>query len=107
MYPSFLIAVSRGFGGYWFRLDPLAVDRTHLTIEAYVLPEFAGEDGIADAMLASVAAINDEDIPINERTAAGLRSRFAMPGRVSHLEASPWHFRRWLLERMGAHRPED
>ena len=100
VYPSLLVAVSRGFGGYWFRVEPRSVDSTDLTIEAFVLPEFAEEDGVGEAMLTSVAAINEEDIEINERTAAGLRSRFARAGRVSHLEASPWHFRRWLVERV-------
>lgn len=102
VYPSLLIAIERGFGMVWFRTEPLAADRTHLTIEAFVLPELGDEPGIGQAVLDGLTAINDEDVIINERTAAGLRSKFARPGRVSHLEASPWHFRRWLLDRIEA-----
>ena len=99
-YPTLLVAVSRGLGAYWFRVEPLAADATMLTIELLLLPEFATVDGIAEEMLESVERINDEDVVINEQTAAGLRSRFARPGRVSHLEGSPWHFRQWLIRRM-------
>ncbi len=102
VYPSTLIAVNRGSGMMWFRLEPQGVDHCRLVIEPYVLPEFADEPDIGRLYEESLRAINDEDVVINERTAAGLRSNFAAPGRVSHLEASPWHFRRWLLDRMDA-----
>ena len=100
VYPSTLIAINRGIGMIWFRLAAVSVDHCHLVIEPFVLPELADEPGIGELYLAGLRAINDEDALINERTAAGLRSKFAAPGRVSHLEGSPWHFRRWLLDRM-------
>jgi len=100
VYPSLLIAIERGAGMLWFRTTPLSAADTELTIEAFVLPEFADEPDIDLAMLESVERINDEDISINIRTAAGSRSKFARPGRVSHLEGSPWHFRRWIVNQM-------
>lgn len=100
LYPSMLIAISRGMGMFWFRLTPLSADRCHLSIESLVLPEFAEEAGIGDVLAESIAAINAEDIVINERTATGLRSQFARAGRVSVLEKSPWHFRQWLVTRV-------
>jgi len=100
VYPSLLIAIERGLGMLWFRTEPVSADETALTIEAFVLPELADEPGIGEAMLESVERINDEDVSINERTALGSRSKFARPGRVSHLEGSPWHFRRWIVNQM-------
>ncbi len=100
MYPSLLVAILRGVGMVWFRLDAVEADRSHLAIEVFVLPEYADDPELGAALLDGVAAINDEDVPINERTAEGLRSHYAEPGRLSHLEAATWHFRRWLLGRM-------
>lgn len=100
VYPSLLIAIERGVGMLWFRTEPTAADHTALTIEAFVVPELADTPDIDVAMLESVERINDEDISINERTALGSRSKFARPGRVSHLEGSPWHFRRWIVNQM-------
>lgn len=100
VYPSLLIAIERGVGILWFRTSPISAEQTALTIEAFVVPELADEPGIGLAMLESVERINDEDVSINERTARGSRSKFARPGRVSHLEGSPWHFRRWIVNQM-------
>lgn len=100
VYPSLLVAITRKSGMAWFRVDPADVDRTSLTIEAFVLPELAGDAEIGDETLAILEAINDEDTPINQRTAVGLKSKFASPGRISHLEAGTWHFRQWLLSQM-------
>lgn len=99
-YPSLLVAIDRGVGFYWFRTEPVSTDQTMLTIESFVRPELVDVPDIGEQLLTSVAAINEEDIWVNERTAAGLRSRFATPGRLSHLEASPWHFHRWLIRQM-------
>ncbi len=100
LYPSTLVAINRGFGAFWFRPEPRSVDHTHLTISAHLLPEIADTPGIGEATLEGLMAINDEDAAINARTAAGMRSKFARPGRISHLEAAAWHFRRWLVQRM-------
>ena len=104
VYPSLLIAINRGLGMFWFRAEPVSADETMLTIEALVLPELADMPDIGAGLIDVVTAINDEDAVINERTAAGLRSTFARPGRVSHLEAAPWHFRRWLITQLSVDR---
>lgn len=99
-YPSLLVAIERGAGALWFRTAPVSAEETALTIEVLVLPERVDVPDLATMMLDSVERINDEDVSINKRTALGARSKFARPGRVSHLEGSPWHFRRWIVEQM-------
>jgi len=101
MYPSFLLAILRGVGMAWFRLDALNVARSHLTIEVFLVPEYAADAELAKGVLDQFARINEEDVLINHRTAEGLRSKYAEPGRLSHSEAGTWHFRQWLLGRMG------
>jgi phenylpropionate dioxygenase-like ring-hydroxylating dioxygenase large terminal subunit len=97
-FPTLMFAISRGVGMTWFRLEPKTADHTELTIEVFVLPEFANDHDVVKVLVDSLVEINAEDIPINARTAAGLKSRFAKPGRISHLEAPTWVFRRWLLD---------
>lgn len=97
-FPTLMFAINRGLSMTWFRLRPLATDATMLTVEFYVLPEFAGEPEIVQRFVDRLVAINAEDIRVNTRTAAGLKSRFAEAGRISHLEAPTWTFRKWLLD---------
>jgi hypothetical protein len=82
----------------WFRLEPVSERASALTIDVLVLPDFADDTALGEMLVSSTRAINDEDVPINRRTMAGLRSRFATQGRISDLEAATWHFRRWLVE---------
>lgn len=96
-YPTLMFAILRGVGMVWFKLEPLSATASQLTIECYHLPEVTADPEMVKRRLAANAAVNDEDVPINEMTAAGLRSRFATPGPISHLEAATWHFRQWLL----------
>ncbi len=103
VYPTLMFAILRGVGMVWFRLEPLSAANSHLTIECYQLPDIPADPEAVALRLAGNAAVNEEDAPINELTAAGLRSRFAVPGPISHLEAATWHFRRWLLERIAHH----
>jgi hypothetical protein len=53
-----------------------------------------GGDGLARLLLEGLRAI---DVVINRRTARGLRSRFARPGRAIRIEMRRWQFRRWRL----------
>lgn len=99
-FPTLLIAISRGFGVAWFRLEPEAVDHTSLTIEALVLPEFADDPEVGAGFLDVLHEINEEDVRINAATAAGLRSAFAAAGAESPLEGANTRFRRWLVDRM-------
>lgn len=97
VYPSLLFAVFRGVGIAWFRLSPLSPDRCQLSIEVYVQPELVD---VGPALVEAARVVNDEDIVVNRRSAEGLASRYATRGPVSPLEASCWHFRRWLLAAM-------
>jgi phenylpropionate dioxygenase-like ring-hydroxylating dioxygenase large terminal subunit len=97
-FPLLVFSIVRGSGVLWFKLQPRQVDLTTLDIVILVDPDTT--DGQAEYLAETARLINDEDVPINERTHAGLRSRFAQPGPVSHLELGCWQFRRWLAERM-------
>lgn len=101
VYPTLMFAILRGVGMVWFRLESRSASESHLTIEVYQLPEVPADPDVVRRRLAANAAVNDEDVPINEMTASGLRSRFATPGPISHLEAATWHFRQWLLNTIG------
>jgi phenylpropionate dioxygenase-like ring-hydroxylating dioxygenase large terminal subunit len=98
VFPTLVFAVVRGVGLTWFRLEPVSELASALTIDVLVLPEFAHDAALGEMLVSSTRAINDEDVPINQRTMVGLRSRFAAQGRISNLEAATWHFRRWLVE---------
>jgi phenylpropionate dioxygenase-like ring-hydroxylating dioxygenase large terminal subunit len=98
VFPTLMFAVVRGFGLTWFRLQPVSEVASTLAIEVFLLPEFADDAALGEMLVSSTMAINDEDVPINRRTMAGLQSRFAAQGRISDLEAATWHFRRWLVE---------
>jgi len=100
-YPSTLVVIDRGLGMFCFRAEPLSTATCQLMIESFVLAGLADVPDIGADLIAAVAVINNEDTLINERTAAGLCPKCAALGRVSHLEAAPWHFRRWLVQRMG------
>ena len=98
VFPTLVFAVVRGLGLTWFRLEPISEVESALTIDVLLLPEFGDDPALGEMLVASTTAVNDEDVPINRRTMAGLRSSFATQGRISDLEAATWHFRRWLVE---------
>jgi len=100
MYPTLLFAILRGVGMVWFKLNPRSPEFTDLVIELHLVPELAEDAQLVEAALAGIAAVNEEDIPVNTRTAEGLRSRHAKQGPISHLEAGTRHFRRWLLSQL-------
>ncbi|GIU90015.1 MAG: hypothetical protein KatS3mg010_1114 [Acidimicrobiia bacterium] len=56
-----------------------------------------GGDRVARLLLDGLHVMSDDDVVINRRTARGLRSRFARPGRASRLEEGCWQFHRWQL----------
>jgi nitrite reductase/ring-hydroxylating ferredoxin subunit len=99
-FPTLMFAVLRGVGMLWFRVEPVSVNETQLTIEVFALPELAEQSEVVEFLVSSAAAVNAEDIPINARTSLGLHSRFATPGRISHLEEPTLLFRRWLIARI-------
>ena len=104
VFPLHLFSIVRPFGLVWFRLEVHDVDDVDLELHGFLSPEHANDAGVTQLFLNGLRAINDEDVMINRRTAHGLRSRFAQPGRVSTLEAGCYQFRQWWLERMGSRR---
>lgn len=98
VYPTLGFVIVRGLGGYWFDMRPIDATRTSLDIVTLVPPDAPAE--IGELLLESAVHVNDEDVAINERTQRGLGSRFAVAGRVSHLEQACWSFRRWLIDRL-------
>jgi phenylpropionate dioxygenase-like ring-hydroxylating dioxygenase large terminal subunit len=97
-YPTLSFVIVRGLGGYWFDMRP--IDATHTSLDIVVLVPPDSPPEIADLLLESAVHVNDEDVLINERTQRGLRSRFAVAGRVSPLEQACWEFRRWVADRL-------
>lgn len=97
-FPTLLFAVLRGVGVTWFDLVPIGPGQCELRIEILVKPDLVDD---AAFLVESTAAINEEDIAINEATWAGMQSRAYVPGPVSPLEGACWQFRRWLVGVMG------
>jgi phenylpropionate dioxygenase-like ring-hydroxylating dioxygenase large terminal subunit len=99
VFPHLLFSWARPDLVVWFDLVPAGVDETSLDIR--VLAEPDADPAVIELMCATLAQINEEDAAVNERTQAGLGSRFAVPGPISHLEKATWEFRNWVLERLG------
>lgn len=99
-YPTLGFVIVRGLGAYWFDMRPIDATHTSLEIVTLVAPDAPTE--IGELLMESAIHVNDEDIPINERTQLGLGSRFAVQGRLSALEQACWEFRRWLVDRLTA-----
>jgi hypothetical protein len=102
VFPLHLFSIVRPFGLAWFRLEVHDVEDVDLELQAFLAPEHVDDPVIAQLVLDSLRSINDEDVVVNRRTARGLHSRFAQPGRISRLEMACWQFRQWWLARMTA-----
>jgi hypothetical protein len=88
----------------WYQVEPQAVDRLVLRIHLCVPPAVAEDPSRAAdiAQLRSlVDAIHQEDIRACAGVQAGLASRYARAGRLSHLEKALWQFHRFLAARLG------
>ncbi len=99
-FPLLMFSIVRPFGLVWFRLAVHDVEDVDLELQGFLSPEHADDEGVAQLFLDGLRMINDEDVEINRRTAEGLRSRFARPGRVSRLEEGCRQFRQWWLAQM-------
>jgi phenylpropionate dioxygenase-like ring-hydroxylating dioxygenase large terminal subunit len=97
-FPMLVFSIARGAGVLWFKLQPHSVDRT--TLEIVILVPADAPPELGELLAESIREINDEDVSINERTHAGMRSSFAVPGRISHLERGVWQFRQWLINQL-------
>lgn len=102
VFPAHLFVLIRPSRMAWFKLQvsgPLHVD---LDVELFAPPSEVHDTEAHAEALAAISFINLEDKEINMRTQRGMGSRFARPGRVSHLERGTWQFRRWVAERLRA-----
>jgi hypothetical protein len=99
-FPLLLFSIVRPAGLIWFRMEVHDVADVDLELHAFLAPGQARDEEAVRMLVDSVRAINDEDMAINRRTAQGLRSRFAAPGRISRLEEGCRQFHEWWLARM-------
>lgn len=91
-------------GLIWYRMEPVAVDRFRLFIHPCVPAECVDDPAwqpALDALRGFVDAIHRQDITACDAVQRGLRSSFAAPGPLSHLEKAIAQFARWWRERMG------
>lgn len=88
----------------WYHLEPRGPQRFRLRIYPCV-PEAALADpaqrGNVDAFRAFADTIHRQDIEACQGVQAGLRSRLAEPGRLSHLELCVWQLHQYVRERLG------
>ena len=86
----------------WYRLIPVSATRCRLTTTTLVT-KGNHERADFDALLASETAMlrdfHTEDMQVNVAVQAGLRSRHAVRGRLSHLEEPIWLIQRYLAAR--------
>ena len=99
-FPTHTFSILRPSGMLWFRMEVREQDHFDLQIQVFVAPDRVDDADLVQLLTESVGEINDEDVQVNLRTQRGLRSRYAAPGRISHLELGGWQFRRWLVERL-------
>jgi phenylpropionate dioxygenase-like ring-hydroxylating dioxygenase large terminal subunit len=99
IYPSMLIAVLAD-SVIWYRMEIAGVDRFKLTV--YLLAHPASTD-VPDAetlkhfLREATYAVHIEDLVACEGVQAGLKSRVAQAGRLSHLEGAIHEHQKWLL----------
>lgn len=96
IYPTHLFAITRPTGVTWFRMEIPAHDRVDIDVQLLLVPELADDAALVEQSLAIVDAINAEDERVNRRTAAGLRSRYAVLGPLSPWERGLGAFRAWM-----------
>jgi phenylpropionate dioxygenase-like ring-hydroxylating dioxygenase large terminal subunit len=102
VYPTSLFALIPDGLAYLF-FFPEGPMRTRIEISlcyppsTMALPDFP--EGLRAARDGFVAT-NDQDMEGCRAAQRGLASAFARPGRYSRLEATTWHFDRWVLSRV-------
>jgi phenylpropionate dioxygenase-like ring-hydroxylating dioxygenase large terminal subunit len=81
----------------WYEILPHGPERFTLRVHVCVPPGVTDEQG--EMLRAFIDAVHREDITACTSVQAGLRSRLAARGRLSHLEKALWQFQRWIAER--------
>jgi phenylpropionate dioxygenase-like ring-hydroxylating dioxygenase large terminal subunit len=84
----------------WYEILPHAPEHFTLRVHCCV-PQDAG-DAEGEALRAFVDAVHREDTRACSGVQAGLRSRRAERGRLSHLEKALWQFHGWIGARLAA-----
>ncbi len=102
VFPIHLFSILRPFGMDWMRFEVHDVDDVDVQYQLFFLPELAGSDAPTELVVNAARAINEEDTAVTRRAAAGIRSRFAALGPLSHLELGVSQFRSWWLGRMSS-----
>jgi len=86
----------------WYALEPHAVDRFTLRIHLCTPPESEVDPahaGKVEALRGFLDTVHRQDITACTGVQAGLRSRLAQPGRLSHLEKAIWQLNQFVLDR--------
>jgi phenylpropionate dioxygenase-like ring-hydroxylating dioxygenase large terminal subunit len=97
VFPLLLIALTPASGAAtWYRLNPTGPEEIELEIVGLHPPEALADAEATERARTTLWAIHQEDIPMCERTQAGLKSPDAVLGPLSPLEAGLARFREWL-----------
>ena len=96
IYPLFLLALSDPGFATWYRMVPLGPARIGLEIIGLFPPEQLADTAHVETLKAQLTAIHLEDIPMCERTQAGLQAANATLGPLSPLETGVASFRNWV-----------
>ena len=83
----------------WYEILPHGPERFTLRVHVCIPPEATDAQG--EGLRAFVDAVHREDIGACTSVQAGLRSRLAARGRLSHLEKCIWQFQRWTSQQLG------
>lgn len=93
----------------WYRLLPVSAERCKLQTITLVSPETMASPELAKMIEEESVLLRDfhlEDMVVNEAVQTGLRSRYAVRGRLSHLEEPVWLIQRYLAARLAGAYPE-
>ncbi len=93
----------------WYRLLPLGAGRCRLQTITLVSRETLDSPDLPAMIEAETPLLRDfhlEDMVMNTGVQKGLRSRYAVRGRLSHLEEPVWLIQRYLAARLQGGLPE-
>ena len=100
--PNFFIYLQPDYG-MKLRVFPIASGKIHMFTDFLVPPcarEIAGFEQRLSQVVDFFNTFNDEDYAVNSAIQEGLRSAWAMPAPLSHLEAHNRHVARWIAEQL-------
>jgi phenylpropionate dioxygenase-like ring-hydroxylating dioxygenase large terminal subunit len=93
----------------WYRLLPLGAGRCRLQTMTLVSRATLNSPDLPKMIEAETPLLRDfhlEDMVMNSGVQKGLRSRYAVRGRLSHLEEPVWLIQRYLAARLRGELPE-